>query len=152
MTTTKSQLAQEEDQSPHTVSTFFGANGPAGELMEHFEDDVHTMRDKSGRFVSDHVAPLSDRVAHTIDRAAVSVQKVAQKTAATAQSSARTTAQAVREHPAMTAAVLGGLATAAYAGVRIYKASKEGNGTVIVPSTAKRRVAAASKTISKRKH
>jgi ElaB/YqjD/DUF883 family membrane-anchored ribosome-binding protein len=151
--TTKSQLAPEKGSEPHSVSAFYGANGPVGELMEHVEDEVHTLRDESGRFTAHRDTPFGDRVADTIDRAATSVQKAAKKTAASAQSGARSTAQAVREHPGMTAAILGGIATAAYAGVRIYKASKEDHGvadaTIVAP---KRRVASASRTVSKRKH
>lgn len=150
--TTKSPLAPEQGHDPHTVSAFYSTNGPVGELMEHVDDDVHTLRDKTGKFISGHDTPLSERVVESIDRAAVTVQKVAKQTAASAQSGARSTAQAVREHPAMTAAVLGGLATAAFAGVRMYKASKENSGPIATPTAPKRRVAVSAKPVSKRKH
>ncbi len=149
-TTIKSQHSDSGEHEP--VSSFYGANRPTGELMERVDDDVQTFRDKSGRFTPNHETPLSERVAESIDRATVSLQKAAKKTAATAQSGARSTAQAVRDHPAMTAAVLGGLATAAYAGVRIFKASKDSNGRIETSVTPKRRIAVATKPAPKRKH
>lgn len=122
--TTKSQLAHEQVREPQSVSSFYGANGPIDDVIDEVEAEVEIARDRSGRFVADHAMPFGDRMADQFDRAAHQVELLAKRTASSARSGARSTAQAVREHPAMTAAVLGGIATAAYAGVRIYKASK----------------------------
>jgi ElaB/YqjD/DUF883 family membrane-anchored ribosome-binding protein len=149
--TAKSQLGPEKGGELQPVSSFYSANGPIGDVIDDFDDDVHVVRDRNGRFAAGDESPVIERVADGISRAAKSVQKTAKVTAVRAQDGARTTAQAVRDHPAMTAAVLGGLATAAYAGVRIYKARQEPMEDSVERAAPKRKVST-SKPLSKRKH
>jgi hypothetical protein len=122
--TAKSQLDPEQGSALHPVSSFYNTGNPVGDVIADIDDEVR-IRGRDGRFVSDSDMPVIDRVAEGISRAAKSVQQSAKTSATRAQLGARSTAQAAREHPAMTAAVLGGIATAAIAGVRLYKARQQ---------------------------
>jgi hypothetical protein len=148
--TAKSQLDPEQGAALNPVSSYYNMNGPIADVIADIDDEVR-IRGRDGRFVSDGDIPVIDRVAESISRAAKSVQQTAKTSATRAQQGARSTAQAAREHPAMTAAVLGGIATAAIAGVRLYKARQAPAQNFVEPATPKRRVTA-SKPASKRKH
>jgi hypothetical protein len=148
--TSKSQLDPEKGGELHPVSSFYNAGTPVADVIADIDDEVR-IRGRDGRYLAEHDMPVIDKVAEGISRAAKSVQQNAKTSATRAQQSARTTAQTVREHPAMTAAVLGGLATAALAGVRMYKARQEPIQGFVERATPQRKVGA-SKAVSKRKH
>lgn len=148
--TSKSQLDPEKGGELHPVSSFYNTNSPVADVIADIDDEVR-IRGRDGRYVTDADLPVIDRVAEGISRAAKSVQQTAKTSATRAQQSARSTAQTVREHPAMTAAVLGGLATAAFAGVRMYKARQEPlSDTNLDREPARRKPAI--KTSSRKKH
>jgi ElaB/YqjD/DUF883 family membrane-anchored ribosome-binding protein len=155
-TTNKSTHGAAQDQDINPPHAFYGGNGPVNAIIDDVEDDVMTSRDDHGRFAaradSRYTDRFANRVADGVSRVAKSAQKTARKSAERAQDGAKTTAQAVRDHPAMTVAVLGGLATAAYAGIRLFKARSASNGTAEPSSTQKRKTAATVRQPTSKKH
>jgi ElaB/YqjD/DUF883 family membrane-anchored ribosome-binding protein len=151
----KASLSQEKSHTLQSAQGFYDKNGPVNAIIEDVDDDVLSARDDHGRFAvrldSDRTERFTNRVTDGVSRVAKSAQKTAKRTATQVQNSAKTTAQAVREHPVMTAAVLGGLATAAYAGVRIYKARADANGSAGTRSPSKQKNDAA-RPIANKKH
>jgi ElaB/YqjD/DUF883 family membrane-anchored ribosome-binding protein len=124
--TAKGQLGPELTHERQPIAAFYNAGDAPNDLTATIEDDVQVVRDTHGRFSASEEHRLRDRVAEGISRAAQTAQKSAKLTRARAQDGARSTVQAAREHPAMTAAVIGGLAaTAAYAGARLFKARQD---------------------------
>ncbi len=155
-TINKSTHGPEQGHDIHAASSFYGGNKPINAIIDEVEDDVMKARDDHGRFAarvdSDRSSRTSSRVSDSVSRVAKSAQKTAKRTAERAQVGAKSTAQAVRDHPAMTAAVLGGIATAAYAGVRLYRARGATNGAAEGDSAPKRKAPAAAHPTASKKH
>jgi ElaB/YqjD/DUF883 family membrane-anchored ribosome-binding protein len=77
-----------------------------------------------GHYAQDAADPFVERVGVVYDKAAERVSQFAQKTSERAQSGAQATAEAVKTHPVMTFAVIGGLATAAIAGASLFRSQR----------------------------
>jgi ElaB/YqjD/DUF883 family membrane-anchored ribosome-binding protein len=151
----KASLSQEKSHPLQPAHGFYDKNGPVNAIIGDVDDDVMSARDDHGRFVahldSDRTERFTNRVTDGVSRVAKSAQKTAKRTATQVQNGAKTTAQAVREHPVMTVAVLGGLATAAYAGVRIYKARADANGRAETRASSKQKTIVA-RPVANKKH
>jgi ElaB/YqjD/DUF883 family membrane-anchored ribosome-binding protein len=77
-----------------------------------------------GHYDQDATDPFVERVGEVYDKAAERVSQFAQRTSERAQSGAQATAEAVKAHPVMTVAVIGGLATAAIAGASLFRSQR----------------------------
>jgi ElaB/YqjD/DUF883 family membrane-anchored ribosome-binding protein len=77
-----------------------------------------------GHYDQDAHDPFVERVGEVYDKAAERVSQFAQRTSERAQSGAQATAEAVKAHPVMTVAVIGGLATAAIAGASLFRSQR----------------------------
>jgi ElaB/YqjD/DUF883 family membrane-anchored ribosome-binding protein len=122
----------------HTKSTIEGVKANAHEGLSRayeFAGDVTDVAgnesttikarlEKTAAAASGRTAELADQVTEAATAASKVVKRKASETAAKAREGAHATAEAVREHPGATAAILGGIATAAVAavaGVKYYQ-------------------------------
>ncbi len=126
-------------------------------------DDVeHNLRAQQFGTVGhyDHDTPdaFAERVGEVYDKTAERVTQFAHRTTERAQSGAHATAEAVKAHPIMTAAVIGGLATAALAGASMFRSQRrDSQGDNFHPErddliTAKPRKTVASKAVKRKSH
>ncbi len=124
MTSGKTTHSPEQPAVQPALSPYYQSHNREDDLIEVIGDqDQQASRTLSDK-LSANGGEIADKVSQSFNRAALSVQQRTRQTVERAQQNARTTAVAAREHPLMTAAVLGGLATAVYAGTRIFQARK----------------------------
>ncbi len=114
------------------LSPYYQSHSSENEEGDSFRNEpVSAVRNVAER-LNANGGEIAEKVSRSFNRAALSVQERTRQTVERAQRNARTTATTAREHPVMTAAVIGGIATAVYAGTRLFQARRNGDEQPLV--------------------